>query len=289
MPKANTKSGNSQKSTKASPQVKVKSATNSLNHSLSSPFRKRWDFGYFPEIEKVNELAGYGFYLGDQSMRTPVSRTPNGKTRISKRRNVLLNMQLNADIPKESQSNFSVLRFLYTSLQYGILPPPWVADRFLEVINDRYQNKIKSLDEAFGFTSKGKGKRIPKTHQFLLEERDHWLGRSVLAFVILGETVEQACGRVAKFFMGKNQETWNKATFDLEIINLLKRIRECSKTSPSFTPHKPDGNNSKTQLEERIRQLYFKWKKENPKFANDPEYKELVRKRHKYFERLFPL
>src|SRR5690606_13134389 len=129
------------------------------------------------------------------------------------------------DVPEQDQSDFLALRMLISCLTFGIVPAPWVADRFLNIINARYKKEIRSLDVAFGFKKQGQGQgeKGSELEKFLFGERNHWIGKSIWSLIILGDTMEGAISRVAKKFSRQKQSDLNKTVYDLQIINLLKK------------------------------------------------------------------
>ncbi len=153
----------------------------------------------------------------------------------------------------------------------GLPVPPWAADLFARVEADRMQGRLSSVDVFFGFSNKGKmGKRIAPVHKKLLQQRNDMLCQDVWSWTLLGESVEEACWRVAGRFQREKKAAemkgtkWDETAYHLEIV----RSRS-----------KEDSANEQARLASRIRQLFFQWKKANARLLNDPRFVE-SRKSH---------
>ena len=148
----------------------------------------------------------------------------------------------------------------------------------------RGSGRLSSLDVFFGFSNKGKqGKRIAPIHKRLLEKRTDMLCHDVWSWTLLGESVVEACYRVASRFQREKKAaemkgtTWNQTHYTLELVRPRRQ---------------EDSADEQARLASRLRQLFFQWKKANARLLNDPRFFE-SRKSHlesdpENFRRLFP-
>ena len=86
----------------------------------------------------------------------------------------------------------------------------------------------------------------------------------------LGESVEEACWRVAGRFQREKKAAemkgnkWNQTVYNLEIVRSMSE---------------EDSADEQARLASRLRQLFFQWKKANARLLNDPRFVE-SRKSH---------
>jgi hypothetical protein len=195
----------------------------------------------------------------------------------------IIRAEAGLDRATKEQSDFLALRWLKSCLECGILPPPWVADRILNIVDARYKKQIKSLDVGFGFAEEGRGKRVPAVHKFLFDDRNHWIGKCVLSLIDLGQTPDVAIYQVAHFFMHKKKADWNQSAFDLTPIRDLNRgVFKDSCAICDFRAADEEtrlkARDVEMRTKEYINTLYSKWLKDNPgfKIRNHP-YRKKVR------------
>jgi len=235
------------------------------------PYRKPWLFGHNPDLEAKDVLAGYQFMLQQERNRIAKEKKLSGGN-LFMRWLTLSRMEIICDVPEEEQSNFSALQFLVTSLQHGLVPPPWVAERILDVVNARSKNQIKSLDQAFGFSQVGKGKRVSQALGLRLDIAKEWVGKCVIALMTLGDTTESAISQVAHFYIHQGPEHWNGSAYDLPVIQRLRK--GFLKDHCAICEVKPDDNlgtqarDVQLKAEEKIHRIYSQWLSKHPEYKN---------------------
>ena len=227
--------------------------------------------GHNPDLEKKDALAGYRFML-QQEINRIAKEKKLSVSNLFMRWWTLHSMKIICDVPEEEQSNFSALQFLITSLQHGLVPPPWVAERILDVVNARYKNQIKSLDQAFGFSQVGKGKRESQASGLRRDIAKEWVGKCVIALKTLGDTTERAISQVAHFYIHQGPEHWNGSAYDLPVIQRLRT--GYLKDHCAICDIKPDdklgpqASGVQLKAEEKIHRIYSQWLSKHPEYKN---------------------
>ena len=125
--------------------------------------------------------------------------------------------------------------------------PPWAVRLLDNVVADRIDGRIESLDAAFGFSSvgQGKGKRVSPIEAHLRSERNDRLCFQVWKLQVSGEGVDSACYKVVKELMCN--PNWNETAYDLDLIK-----QKVKKQDPIV--HEDEMANS-------LKAIYYRWKK----------------------------
>lgn len=272
-----------------------------------SQHRNYWVFGYDLELESQDEWAGYKNMLVQEQNRILNNEKcyPLEIGRVERIAEAIRKL----NVPEHEKTNFLALAWLKSCLQLGILPPPWVADRILEVIEGRYQKKIESLDSAFGFTGKGRGqgKRVAELDRFLHGTRNKKIGQCVLALIILGDNRETAVRKVAHclFFHNKEQDL-NSVPYNLFPIRIpkgdylnglcpfcLSKKMKMKEKNGSLNAHDQEvweeAGNREMQMESRINRIYGEWLSNHPQYENPehPYHNKVLTQWRNHFEEHF--
>lgn len=139
--------------------------------------------------------------------------------------------------------------------QLQVFAPLWSGCLMENVVTDRVEGRIKSLDKALGFTGRGRGgAKKSEMYKRLLEDRNHDLGLMIWQLTLLGASEQDASLLLAEYLQRNNG--WNKTDYKIG-FNLAS-------TEPQGDARQRDEYDKCERVSNTLLKIYLAWRQQNP-------------------------